>query len=425
MLTWRFSGSPDQDGAATARIAGGALETHSEAGTPQTPIVNARSPRSPRRVLVLIKCLGYGGAEQLLLHMMRHRNEADFDYDVAFVLDDERTLVPHLEAAGVTVHSLGGRRNSDLAWMPKLRTLVRNGGYDIVHTHLPYTATLGRLVVASLPRAHRPAIVYTEHNMWDKMALALKALNRLTEGLDDRLLVVSEAARRSLPPPLRRRATVVIHGIELEPVRATVARRAELRASVRAELGLGDNAVLALTVANLRREKAYDVLLPAARAVVDRGLAVTFVAAGRGPLRADLEAEHRRLGLGDRFRFLGQRPDVLRLLAAADMFVLPSRQEGLPVALMEACATGIPIVATAVGELPSVLTDGVDALVVPPEGPEALALAIGRLAEDAALRDALAEAAEAGAGRFDVTRCVREVESIYDELRPAPVVAPT
>ena len=399
------------------------METHSAASTPQRPTVKAAAPRAPRRVLVLIKCLGYGGAEQLLVHMLRHRNEATFHYEVAYVLEDERTLVPQLEAAGVTVHSLGGRRNADLTWMTKLRRLLRDGRYDIVHTHLPYSATLGRLVVASLPRRERPAVVYTEHNMWDKMALALKALNRATEGLDDRLLVVSEAARGSLPPALRRRATVVIHGIELEPVRAAVARRAELRASVRAELGLGDDALLALTVANLRREKAYDVLLPAARAVVDRGLAVTFVAAGRGPLQAELADEARRLGLGDRFRFVGPRSDVLRLLAAADMFVLPSRQEGLPVALMEACAAGVPIVATAVGELPSVLTDGVDAIVVAPERPEALAGAIGRLTEDQALRAALAAAAEAGAGRFDVTRCVREVESIYDELRPVPVRA--
>jgi glycosyltransferase involved in cell wall biosynthesis len=372
-------------------------------------------------VLVLIKCLGYGGAEQLLVHMLRHRDVDAFDYEVAYVLTDERTLVPEIESAGVPVHALGAHGNTDLAWMRRLRTLLRDGRYDILHTHLPYTATLGRLVAASLPRRRRPAIVYTEHNMWDKMALALKALNRATQRLDDRLLVVSEAARRSLPSALGRRATVVIHGIELEPIRAALSQRSEIRPSVRAEFGLRDDALLALTVANLRREKAYDVLLPAARAVVDNGVPITFVAVGRGPLDAALTEQHRRLGLGDRFLFVGQRADVVRLLAAADLFVLPSRQEGLPVALMEASAAGVPIVATSVGELPAMLCDGADALVVPPELPGALADAVAKLAADPALRHRLGDAARAAADRYDVTRCVREVEAIYDGLRPARV----
>jgi glycosyltransferase involved in cell wall biosynthesis len=411
----------DQDGSATAVHAGGALKTDSATGAPQTPIESGPSLGPRRRVLVLIKCLGYGGAEQLLVHMMRHRSEAAFDYEVAYVLANERTLVPQLEEAGVCVHGLGAARNTDLSWTWRLHHLLRHGDYDIVHTHLPYTATFGRLVAASASRGNRPAIVYTEHNMWDKMALALKALNRATERLDDRLLVVSEAARRSLPAPLARRATVITHGIELDAVRDAVARRDHLRADVRRELRLGREELLALTVANLRREKAYDVFLPAARTVIDRGLPVTFVAAGRGPLRAQLEEEHRRLGLGERFRFLGPRDDVLRLLVAADLLVLPSRQEGLPVALMEACAAGVPIVATAVGEVPSMLHDGVDALVVAPEQPDALADAIGRLANDPGRRETLAGAAQATAGRFDVTRSVREIEAIYDELRPARV----
>jgi glycosyltransferase involved in cell wall biosynthesis len=190
---------------------------------------------------------------------------------------------------------------------------------------------------------------------------------------------------------------------------------------VRAEFGLPDETLLALTVANLRREKAYDVLLPAARAVVDNGLPITFVAVGRGPLDAALTEQHRRLGLGDRFLFVGQRADVVRLLAAADLFVLPSRQEGLPVALMEASAAGVPIVATSVGELAAMLRDGADALVVPPELPGALAGAVTQLATDPALRHRLGDAARAGADRYDVTRCVREVEAIYDGLRPARV----
>ena len=174
-----------------------------------------------------------------------------------------------------------------------------------------------------------------------------------------------------------------------------MADRARIRAEVRAELGVPDGDLVALTVANLRPEKGYDILLDAARLVVDRGLPVRFVSVGRGlrgrrPWRSAAAASD----LGDRFTFLGLRDDVLRLLVAADLFVLPSRQEGLPVVLMEATSVGMPIVATAVGGVPQVLTDGVDGLVVPPDSPGDLADAVGRLAADPGLRERLAEGRE-------------------------------
>ncbi len=146
----------------------------------------AKSPRR-RRVLVLIKCMGHGGAERLVVSMMRHRDRQRFDYEVAYVLEDRNTLVPQLRESGVAVHSLGARGNQDLRWMWRLRALLAEGHFDIVHSHLPYAATFGRLVAWTL--SPHSALVYTDHGMWDKMALAVKALNRATIGLDDRLLV--------------------------------------------------------------------------------------------------------------------------------------------------------------------------------------------------------------------------------------------
>ncbi len=256
--------------------------------------------------------------------------------------------------------------------------------------------------------------------MWDKMAVAIKALNRVTIGLDDRLIVVSEACRQSLPQTLRRRARVVVHGIELEPIRDAMRRRDELRQALRAELGVPDEELLVMTVAGLRWPKGYDVLLPAARAALDRNAAVRFVAIGDGALRRDLEAQHAALSLGERFVFLGEREDVPRLLPAADIFAIPSRIEGLPLALMEAVCAGLPIVATDVGEMPNLLTDGINALVVPAEQPQALADALVELANNADLRTRLGAAALGLGDRFDVRRCVQEVESVYDELVPQP-----
>jgi glycosyltransferase involved in cell wall biosynthesis len=376
----------------------------------------ATPPRRPR-VLVLIKCMGHGGAERLVVSMMRHRDRQRFDYEVAYVLEDRDTLVPELRESGLAVHSLGSRGNQDLRWLGRLRALLAEGDFDIMHSHLPYAATFGRLVASTLT-SRRPALVYTEHSMWDKMAVAVKALNRVSIGLDDRLLVVSEASRQALPRSLRDRARVVVHGIELEPISEASARRTELREEVRAELGMAGGELLVLTVAGLRWPKGYDVLLPAARSTLDRGAAVRFVAVGDGSLRRDLEDQHAALSLADRFVFLGERDDVARLLVAADIFVLPSRQEGLPLALMEAVCAGLPIVATAVGEVPNILTDRTNALVVPAEQPEALADALIDLVDHPELRSQLSLHALGLAERFDVRRCVGEVESVYDELVP-------
>lgn len=382
------------------------------------PVEPGAAHRSSRRtrVLVLIKCLGHGGAERLLVDMVRHRDRVAFDYEVAVVLANEVALVPEVRAAGVPVHELGATGNRDLSWTVRLRHLLQGGAYDVVHTHLPYAATLGRLVVATLPAGRRPAVVYTEHSMWDRMAIALRVANRLTVGLDRRLLVVSESARRSLPRALRPRATVVIHGIDLAAAAAARDGAAALRRSVRHELGAADGELLAVTVANLRPEKGHEVLLRAARRLVDEDVPVRLAVAGRGPMDGHLRELHAELGLGDRLQLLGHRDDVLRLLAGADCFVLPSLQEGLPVALMEASAMGVPMVVTAVGELPELLTDGEDALVVPPGDATALARAVAQVVADAELRHRLAEGAAARRSAFDVAAAVQAVEDCYQSV---------
>ena len=141
---------------------------------------------------------------------------------------------------------------------------------------------------------------------------------------------------------------------------------------------------------------------------------------GRGPLRATLRARHVELALEERFQFLGQRDDVLELLTGADAFVLASLHEGLPVALMEATSVGLPIVASCVGGIPQVLEDGVDALLVPPGDPGALADAMKRLASDPELRARLGGQAKLRSSRFDIAEASRAVGDIYLRVARTP-----
>jgi glycosyltransferase involved in cell wall biosynthesis len=209
---------------------------------------------------------------------------------------------------------------------------------------------------------------------------------------------------------------VVVHGVDLDRSRSLAARRDEIRSAVRAELEVPEGELLVLAIANLRSEKGYDVLLDTAALMIEQGLPIRFAAAGKGAQLDELVARHRELALGDRFRFLGHREDALELLVAADIFVLPSHQEGLPVVLMEAGSIGAAIAATTVGGVPQVVTDGVNGLLVPPGDPAALAGALSRLCSDPDLRAKLGGQAMEDSSRYDIGRAAAEIEDLYREV---------
>jgi glycosyltransferase involved in cell wall biosynthesis len=375
--------------------------------------LRAHEPRKPLDVLLVIKCLGYGGAERLLVDMVAAADEQRFHYEVAYILQSQDALVPTIVAGGTPVHALHATHNADLRWMAALRDLLTRGHYDVVHFHLPYAAALGQLVVRSLPRSLRPAIVYTEHSLWNRARLANRVLLRASMGRGERLVTVSQASYDALPRSLRRRATTVVHGVDLSRSDSLISRRQELRTLVRSELGIHRDELLFLTVANLRPEKGYEVLLAAGRSIADSGLPIRIAAVGRGPLSETLHARRDALELGDRFQFLGQRDDVLELLAGADAFVLASLQEGLPVSLMEATSIGLPIVASDIGGVPQVLEDEVDALLVTPGDTASLVEAMKRLLLDPELRQRLGQRAKLRSAMFDIAQAGRSVGDIY------------
>jgi glycosyltransferase involved in cell wall biosynthesis len=377
--------------------------------------LSTQPPSGTLRILIVITCLGYGGAERLVVDTVAARDTHRFHYEVAYVLRREDALVPAIEATGTPVHALNASHLADLRWTVALRRLLVNGRYDIVHFHLPYAAALGQFVVASLHRSARPGVVYTEHNVWDRERFLNRVFLRASVRRGEQLVTVSHDAYDALPPTLRRRATTVVHAVDLSESDSLIGRRSELRRLVRSELGVRRNEFLFMTVANFRPEKAYDVLLAAARSLADEGLPIRIAAVGRGPLRDALHARHAELALGDRFQFLGQRGDVLRLLAGADAFVLASVREGLPVALMEATSVGLPIVASAVGGVPQALEDEVDALLVPPADVGALVDAMKRLASDPGLRERLGRAAKLRSTQFDMAEANRAVGEVYEK----------
>ena len=329
-------------------------------------------------MLWLTKGLGPGGAERLLVTHAAAADPEVVTYESAYLLPHKTQLVAELEAAGVVTHGLDSPRDLDPRWLARFRRLVTERDIDVVHAHSPAPAALARVALRSLPARSRPAFVYTEHNRWPSHGRVTRAANAATFGLNDATIAVSEDVRASLPTSRRAGVQVIVHGIDVEAVHRLAAERDQ----VRAELDLAPETVVAITVANFRAPKGYPDLLAAARRVIDADPRVTFLVVGQGPQADEIEAEHRRLGLGDRVRILGYRPDAPRLTAAADLFVLASLHEGIPVAVMEAFAAGVPVVATRVGGLAEVVEPDVSGRLVPPRRPDLLAGAVLDLATD-------------------------------------------
>jgi glycosyltransferase involved in cell wall biosynthesis/peptidoglycan/xylan/chitin deacetylase (PgdA/CDA1 family) len=367
-------------------------------------------------VLSLIKGLGPGGGEQLLVNLATAADRETFDHTVAYLLPWKDALVGQLEAAGIPTVCIDVGRTPGLAWARKLRALFARGDFDVVHVHSPMVAVFTRLVLRTMPRSQRPAVVVTEHNVAGAFGFATRMLDWATAPLDDARFAVSEEVRRSLPRHLQRTTETLFLGVPIDALRERLGERSRVRRA----LDVGANEVLVLTVANYRSQKGYRTLFDAVARVVRTPSRARFVAVGQGPLETEVHEWRDKAGLRDSFSLLGYRSDVPDLLAAADLLVVASSAEGLPVAVMEALAMGVPIVATAVGGIPELVRDGQEGLLVPSGDAAALAAAIARVVDDDELRARLGAAAFARADVVDIRRGAARHENVYRCLAAAP-----
>jgi glycosyltransferase involved in cell wall biosynthesis len=240
-----------------------------------------------------------------------------------------------------------------------------------------------------------------------------RAILRVTLSRAHRLIAVSEAVARSARVSLGslRRLVVVRNGVDLarfdDPCLPS-------RDAMRRALGLPPDAPVALCVARLSPEKDVAAFLEAAALVPET--AANFLVAGDGPLRPSLEQQIELLRLKDRARLLGARQDIPALLRAADVLCVPSREEGLGLAAVEAMASGLPVVATRVGGLPEVVTDGETGLLVAPGDRAALAAALTGLLSSPAYARRLGEAGRARARTcFDHRAMIAATNAVYAE----------
>jgi glycosyltransferase involved in cell wall biosynthesis len=365
------------------------------------------------RVLLVIKGLGVGGAERLLERAIPYLDREAFEYQVAYLLPWKDALVPPFRAAGIPVHCLEYRAPLDLRVIRRFRALVRRERFALVHAHLPVAGLLARL---SRRLGDVPRVIYTEHGVPSHYRWPTRWANVLTYRWADAVIAVSEAVAAGVRPYIkgdRPRLVTIVNALDADGMTTTP----ETREAVRREFGIPADAPLVVTVGNLRPVKGHTVLLAAARRVLAAEPRARFLIVGVGPLAEHLPREARRLGLDGQVIFAGFRADATPIIAASDVYVLPSLDEGLPVSLLEAMALGRAVVATRVGGIPEVVLPDRTGILVEPNDPERLAWEVLGLLQTPERRRQLGEAAQAAARqRYGMGSMVTAVEQLYREV---------
>jgi len=391
---------------------------------PAPPAPPAQADRSARRLRVLqvINSLVVGGAEQLLVTLAQHIDTGRYDLRVCSLSPLEETpIVRDLRALGVPLYSVSRTTKHDARHVARLAALARRLNVDVLHTHLAYANTIGTLAGAL---TRRP-VVATLHNA-RSVHDPYNGHGRLKQGLQTCMLRYGVRTVIACAPEVRAvaidelglppyRVADVPNGIDTSAGDAVSPAEAAAR---RAELLDGAPGPLVLAVGNLLPAKGHTVLVGATSQLLPRfpGLRVAIV--GReGESSPEVCARIVALGLERHVALVGQRRDVPALLAAADVFAQPSLWEGLPLALLEAMAAGVPAVASAVGGVPRVLEDGVTGRLAPPGDAAALAAALGDLLAAPAAARALAAAGQAHVrATYGAAAWADHLQSIYSEV---------
>lgn len=365
-------------------------------------------PTSPVRVMHVVFSLEPGGMEFGVVKLVNGLDPRRVQSAICSTTPS--VALKGLVSASVPVHQLNRRNGNDVRLIWALQRLFRRERPDVVHTH-GWGTLLEGMLAARL--AGVPAVVHGEHG-----TLQLKRhqrwLQRQAWLSADRVLSVSSRLAERMTSEMRlpaERVTTIRNGVDLTRFSSTS------RSVARETLEIPAEALVFGTVGRLVPVKDHGTLLEAFARVTKDGIDAFLLISGEGPLRAPLLARAQELGVHDRVRFLGHRRDVETVLAALDVFVLSSVSEGLSNTILEAMASGLPVVATRVGGADELVLDGETGLLVSPAAPDAMAATLRRLAADEGGRRSMGTAARHRVEReFALSAMVERYETLYVDL---------
>lgn len=356
---------------------------------------------TPVRFAHLIESDGPGGAERMLASVATDLQASGSQTLVIAPARGEGWLARELSGTGVQLELFHLARPFSPPFARWLADVFRRHRITLAHSHEFTMAVYGAWAAR---RAGIPHVITMHGSRYYVGRVQRRIAMRLAVQVSTATVAVSGSLSRHLTRDLWLRPSRVVtipNGVRLPPPPPLSAGPSTLRG----ELGLQSTDQLVVAIGNLYPVKGHGVLLEALALLAPRFPRLHVAIAGRGELELPLQRRAAELQLSDRFHLLGLRSDVANVLAGADLFVLPSLSEGVPLALLEAMLTARPVVASAVGEVPTVLDDGRAGALVPPSDPPALATALEELLSTPGRAQALSAAARARASAlytFDV-----------------------
>ncbi len=374
------------------------------------------------RIAHIITRLSQGGAQENTFHTVRLADRSRFDVDLISgpVDGSEGSIEGVVGAAGIAIirePHLVRAPVPHLDWLA-LRGLTRKlkeGRYDLVHTHTSKAGFLGRLAAERAGIRH---VVHTPHGnvfhgYFNSPVTRLYVwMERHAARRTSRIIELTEGGiKEHLAEGIGQRDQyrVVFSGIDTAPYEAAIARRQETRAA----LGIADDQVLIGGLGRLEPVKGFNHFIEMARQLHEKDPSLKFMIAGDGAQAEQLKASASDLPIA----FLGRRNDVPELMAAFDVLVVPSINEGMGRVILEAGAAGVPIVASRVGGIPDIVDDGETGLLVAPRAPDELACAVLALVHSPERRCLMGAAARAKVvPHYSLQHMVQRIEAIYEEL---------
>lgn len=362
----------------------------------------------PKSVMQLTPNLDIGGAQETVKTIAKYLPRKNIDVVVCSFRDG--VLGDEIEALGVPVEILPDRKHSALD-LPLFLTEMYRRRQDLIRIIDRYdvgvvqTQGLGSLDYLAMTLASRTRVWWTIQNasfqlrrehlprfgqlLWAKR-LMHRLLYRLGQSMVEGVIAVSDETAESYRRYVGGKAAIAIvpNAVDIEKYPANIDR-----AMTRRALGLEPDDTVAIVVATFKGQKGHKHLVQAVEKIATSLPGLRILLVGDGELREEIEVLVDSRGVGHQFRFLGSRRDVPVLLAASDLFILPSLWEGLSVALLEAMSTGIPVVATDVSGTRELIIEGETGFLVPPGDPDALADAIVRAVRDRSVSDSRARRA--------------------------------
>ena len=378
------------------------------------------------KVAYLLTPIEFGGAEKVSLNFLKNVDLGKFDiYPILLIRpwEKDNLFINKLEKMGYPIYKVpttirtheegrGYFRFFRCFW--NIYFFLKKGSFDLLHSHSYFADIMGIpaariLCIPSISTCH--GFIFN-----DRKLTIYNKLDLMVQRFSNKVLAVSEKIKDDLIKSgvCDSKIQVIQNAVEMD---GNDNFFLHYREKTRRNFGINPDEIVLGYVGRLSEEKGLRYLVEAGYELLRSGLRLRVLIIGDGPQRTEIENFAKEVGLQKRVIFAGFKNEIEKLLASIDIFVLPSLTEGTPMALLEAMAYGIPIVATAVGGVPKVIDSGENGILVPAADPEKIAEAVLTICRDNDFRTKLSEMAkETIRSKFNINEWVRKIESVYLEV---------